>query len=125
MSAPEIVTFGCRLNSFESEVMRGHAEAAGLSDAVIVNTCAVTGEAVRQGREAKRSLLPSFGRRKAEAVRAAVEGAISSFWPASALQLHPDVTLYLDPESASLLTMRDYYRRAQENQQDLEERGLL
>ncbi len=75
--------------------------------------------------EAKRILLQSFGRRKAEAVRAAVEGAISSFWPASALQLHPDVTLYLDPESASLLTMGDYYRRAQENQQDLEERGLL
>jgi threonylcarbamoyladenosine tRNA methylthiotransferase MtaB len=50
----EFVTLGCRLNSYESEVMRGHAEAAGLSDAVIVNTCAVTAEAVRQARQAIR-----------------------------------------------------------------------
>jgi threonylcarbamoyladenosine tRNA methylthiotransferase MtaB len=54
MSAPEIVTFGCRLNAFESEVMRGHAGAAGLSDAIIVNTCAVTAEAERQARQAIR-----------------------------------------------------------------------
>ena len=39
---PELQTFGCRLNIWESEVMRGHAEAAGLNDVVIVNTCAVT-----------------------------------------------------------------------------------
>ena len=54
MSELEIITFGCRLNAFESEVMREHANAAGLSDAVIVNTCAVTGEAVRQARQAIR-----------------------------------------------------------------------
>jgi threonylcarbamoyladenosine tRNA methylthiotransferase MtaB len=47
----DILTLGCRLNSYESEVMRGHAEAAGLRDAVIVNTCAVTAEAVRQARQ--------------------------------------------------------------------------
>jgi threonylcarbamoyladenosine tRNA methylthiotransferase MtaB len=52
----EIVTFGCRLNTHESEVMRAHATAAGLSDAVVVNTCAVTGEAVRQARQAIRKL---------------------------------------------------------------------
>ena len=51
---PEIVTFGCRLNAFESEVMRGHARAAGLEDTVIVNTCAVTAEAERQARQAIR-----------------------------------------------------------------------
>lgn len=50
----DILTFGCRLNAFESEVMRGHAEAAGLGDAVIVNTCAVTAEAERQARQAIR-----------------------------------------------------------------------
>ncbi|MGC9269210.1 tRNA (N(6)-L-threonylcarbamoyladenosine(37)-C(2))-methylthiotransferase MtaB [Acidiphilium sp.] len=49
-----ILTFGCRLNAFESEVMRGHAEAAGLSDTIIVNTCAVTAEAERQARQAVR-----------------------------------------------------------------------
>jgi threonylcarbamoyladenosine tRNA methylthiotransferase MtaB len=50
----DILTLGCRLNSYESEVMRGHAEAAGLTDTVIVNTCAVTAEAVRQARQAIR-----------------------------------------------------------------------
>ena len=54
MSAPRILTFGCRLNAYESEVMRGHAETAGLTDAIIVNTCAVTGEAERQARQAIR-----------------------------------------------------------------------
>ncbi len=51
---PEIITFGCRLNTQESEVMRGHAKAAGLHDAIIFNTCAVTKEAERQARQAIR-----------------------------------------------------------------------
>ncbi len=54
MSATEVINFGCRLNAFEAQVMRNQAEAAGLNDAVIVNTCAVTGEAVRQARQAIR-----------------------------------------------------------------------
>lgn len=54
MSKIEIITFGCRLNAYESEVMRSHAENAGLEDAVIFNTCAVTAEAVRQARQAIR-----------------------------------------------------------------------
>src|SRR5436305_647283 len=52
--APRLITMGCRLNAFESEVMRGHAAAAGLQDAIIVNTCAVTAEAERQARQAIR-----------------------------------------------------------------------
>lgn len=52
----EIITLGCRLNTYESEVMRGHAEAAGLNDAVIINTCAVTGEAVRQAMQTIRRI---------------------------------------------------------------------
>ena len=51
---PEIITFGCRLNAYESEVMREHARGQGLADAVIVNTCAVTKEAERQARQAIR-----------------------------------------------------------------------
>jgi threonylcarbamoyladenosine tRNA methylthiotransferase MtaB len=51
---PRILTFGCRLNAFESEVMRDHARAAGLEDVVIVNSCAVTAEAERQARQAIR-----------------------------------------------------------------------
>jgi threonylcarbamoyladenosine tRNA methylthiotransferase MtaB len=54
MPQTEIITFGCRLNAFESEVIRRAAEAAGLSGAVIVNTCAVTAEAERQARQAIR-----------------------------------------------------------------------
>lgn len=50
----DVVTFGCRLNSYESEVMKREAEAAGLKDAVLINTCAVTSEAVRQARQAVR-----------------------------------------------------------------------
>ena len=48
MSGPEIITFGCRLNAYESEVMRDHAQAGGLDDAIVFNTCAVTAEATRQ-----------------------------------------------------------------------------
>jgi threonylcarbamoyladenosine tRNA methylthiotransferase MtaB len=52
----EIVTFGCRLNAFESEVIRREAENAGLSDTIIVNSCAVTHEAVAQARQSIRRL---------------------------------------------------------------------
>ncbi|WP_339796970.1 tRNA (N(6)-L-threonylcarbamoyladenosine(37)-C(2))-methylthiotransferase MtaB [uncultured Hyphomonas sp.] len=50
-SSPQLITLGCRLNTYESEVMRGHATDAGLTDAVIINTCAVTSEAVRSARQ--------------------------------------------------------------------------
>jgi threonylcarbamoyladenosine tRNA methylthiotransferase MtaB len=52
----DIVTFGCRLNAAESEVIRREALRAGLNDTVVVNTCAVTAEAVRQARQAIRAL---------------------------------------------------------------------
>lgn len=51
MSAVRTLTFGCRLNTFESEAMRRAAEEAELGEAIIVNTCAVTSEAVRQARQ--------------------------------------------------------------------------
>ena len=52
--ATEIVTFGCRLNTYESEVMKDHAEKAGLTGAIVFNTCAVTNEAVRQAKQSIR-----------------------------------------------------------------------
>ncbi len=52
----DVITFGCRLNAAESEVIRREAERAGLSDTVVVNTCAVTAEAVRQARQTIRAL---------------------------------------------------------------------
>ncbi|NKB21310.1 MAG: tRNA (N(6)-L-threonylcarbamoyladenosine(37)-C(2))-methylthiotransferase MtaB [Alphaproteobacteria bacterium] len=54
MPQPEILTFGCRLNAYESEIIRNHTTAAGIDDVVVVNTCAVTAEAERQARQAIR-----------------------------------------------------------------------
>lgn len=54
--AVDIVTFGCRLNAFEAEVIRSKAEGAGLSDTIVINSCAVTNEAVAQTRQSIRKL---------------------------------------------------------------------
>jgi len=56
MSAPKFTTLGCRLNTYETEAMKELAAEAGLSDAVVVNTCAVTAEAVRKARQEIRRL---------------------------------------------------------------------
>ncbi len=77
-SSVDILTLGCRLNAYESEVMRGHAQAAGLSDAVIVNTCAVTSEAVRQARQAIRR-----ARRERPGATIIVTGCAAQIDPAS------------------------------------------
>jgi len=52
----DVVTFGCRLNAYEAQVIRRQAQTAGLADVIVVNTCAVTAEAVRQSRQAIRKL---------------------------------------------------------------------
>src|SRR5512146_759533 len=52
----EIVTFGCRLNAFESEVILREVGDAGLTDTIVINTCAVTNEAVAQARQSIRRL---------------------------------------------------------------------
>ncbi len=74
----EIVTFGCRLNTHESEVMRNKAHEAGLTDAVVVNTCAVTAEAVRQARQTIRRI-----RREKPNVRIVVTGCAAQTEPAT------------------------------------------
>lgn len=56
MNAPKFTTLGCRLNSYETEAMKELSAEAGLQNAVIVNTCAVTGEAVRKARQEIRKL---------------------------------------------------------------------
>ncbi len=76
MSEPLIVTLGCRLNAYESEVMRRHATDAGLDDCVIVNTCAVTGEAVRQAEQTIRKL-----RRERPGARLIVTGCAAQIEP--------------------------------------------
>jgi threonylcarbamoyladenosine tRNA methylthiotransferase MtaB len=72
----EVVTFGCRLNAAESEVIRREANRAGLSDTVVVNTCAVTAEAVRQARQAIRAL-----RRERPQVKIVVTGCAAQTEP--------------------------------------------
>ncbi len=78
MSGLDILTFGCRLNAYESEVMRGLAREAGLEDAVIVNTCAVTAEAERQARQAIRK-----ARRARPHARIIVTGCAAQISPAA------------------------------------------
>ncbi len=56
LKPPVFATLGCRLNAYETEAMREMAETAGLQGAVIVNTCAVTAEAVRKARQEIRRL---------------------------------------------------------------------
>jgi threonylcarbamoyladenosine tRNA methylthiotransferase MtaB len=92
VSAPEIITFGCRLNTLESEVIRRNAVAAGLDDAVIVNTCAVTGEAVRQARQAIRR-----ARRDRPEAKIIVTGCAAQTDPA-AFALMPEVDRVLGNE---------------------------
>lgn len=74
----ELVTFGCRLNTYESEVMRRHAAAAGLEGVVVVNTCAVTAEAVRQARQTIRRL-----KRERPQARIVVTGCAAQTEPAT------------------------------------------
>ncbi len=74
---PQLSTHGCRLNAYESEAMRQLAEAAGLSDTVIVNSCAVTAEAVRKARQDIRRL-----RREAPQARIVVTGCAAQIDPA-------------------------------------------
>ena len=89
MGAHQIVTFGCRLNAYESEVMRAHAEAGGLEDVVIVNTCAVTAEAQRQARQAIRK-----ARRQRPGAKIIVTGCAAQIEPAS-FSAMPEVDLVL------------------------------
>src|SRR6202035_5121932 len=74
----DLVTCGCRLNADESEVIRAHAQAAGLADTIVVNTCAVTAEATRQARQAIRRL-----RRERPGARIVVTGCAAQVEPES------------------------------------------
>lgn len=89
MSGVEVVTFGCRLNAYESGQARARAERDGLQDAVIFNTCAVTGEAVRQARQAIRR-----ARRERPGAMLVVTGCAAQIDPA-AFSAMPEVDAVL------------------------------
>ena len=88
-AAPVFETFGCRLNAYETEAMKELAAAEGLSDAVIVNTCAVTAEAVRQARQRIRKL-----RRDNPGARVIVTGCAAQTEPETFAAM-PEVDLVL------------------------------
>jgi threonylcarbamoyladenosine tRNA methylthiotransferase MtaB len=97
----EVVTFGCRLNAYESEVIRREAHAAGIADTVVVNTCAVTAEAVRQSRQAVRRL-----NRERPDARIVVTGCAAQTEPATFAAM-PEVALVLgNAEKLSAATWR-------------------
>ncbi|HXQ17035.1 MAG TPA: tRNA (N(6)-L-threonylcarbamoyladenosine(37)-C(2))-methylthiotransferase MtaB [Caulobacteraceae bacterium] len=85
----DVVTFGCRLNAYESEQVRAQAAADGIGDAVVFNTCAVTAEAVRQARQAIRR-----ARRERPAARLVVTGCAAQIDPGSFAAM-PEVDLVL------------------------------
>jgi threonylcarbamoyladenosine tRNA methylthiotransferase MtaB len=85
MSAPVFATFGCRLNAYETAAMRELGAAAGLENAVVVNTCAVTAEAVRQARQQIRKL-----RRENPGARLIVTGCAAQTEPATFAEM-PEV----------------------------------
>jgi threonylcarbamoyladenosine tRNA methylthiotransferase MtaB len=89
----EIITFGCRLNAFESDAIRRLADDAGLRDTIIVNTCAVTAEAERQARQAIRR-----ARREHPAARIIVTGCAATLDPARYAAL-AEVDLVLDNDA--------------------------
>ena len=85
----DVVTFGCRLNAYESEVIRNHAESAGLSRTIVFNTCAVTKEAERQARQAIRR-----ARRESPDARIVVTGCSAQVNPQMYGEM-PEVSLVL------------------------------
>ncbi len=84
-----VITFGCRLNAYESEQIRARAEADGVEGTIVFNTCAVTGEAVRQARQAIRK-----ARRENPEARLVVTGCAAQIDPA-AFAAMPEVDLVL------------------------------
>ena len=78
----EIVTFGCRLNAFESEVIAREAERAGLTDTIVINSCAVTNEAVAQARQSIRRL-----KRERPSSRIVVTGCAAQTQPAMFVEM--------------------------------------
>jgi threonylcarbamoyladenosine tRNA methylthiotransferase MtaB len=99
----DVITFGCRLNAYESEAIRREAQAAGLADAVVINTCAVTAEAVRQARQTIRRL-----KRTAPDRQIFVTGCAAQTEPRSFADM-PEVALVLgNQEKVSPAFWRSY-----------------
>jgi threonylcarbamoyladenosine tRNA methylthiotransferase MtaB len=89
MMTVDVVTFGCRLNTYESEVIRNAATSAGIENTIVVNTCAVTAEAVRQARQSIRRLA-----RERAGAKIVVTGCAAQTEPQTFLAM-PEVAIVL------------------------------
>ncbi len=98
----DVITFGCRLNTYESEIMKAEAAKAGLNHAILVNTCGVTSEAVRQARQAIRS-----ARRENPEARIIVTGCAAQTEPETFAAM-PEVDAVLGNEEK---LKAEHYRR--------------
>jgi threonylcarbamoyladenosine tRNA methylthiotransferase MtaB len=85
----DVVTFGCRLNAYESEAIRSAAASAGIENTIVVNTCAVTAEAVRQARQSIRRLA-----RERAGAKIVVTGCAAQTEPQTFLDM-PEVAIVL------------------------------
>jgi len=107
MSAAQVINFGCRLNQYEAEVIRDRAQQAGLQNAIIINSCAVTAEATRQARQAVRK-----ARREHADARIIVTGCAAQIEPERFAAM-PEVDLVLG--NAEKLDAESYRTLSRQN----------
>jgi glucosamine-6-phosphate deaminase len=96
-----------RIKTLTNQTRRDNARFFGDDPEAVPRHCLTQG--IGTILEARHLVLVASGQGKAEAVRQLVEGPVSASWPATALQLHPHVTVLVDPGAASLLERRDHY----------------
>ena len=99
MSAPKFITMGCRLNVYETEAMKKLTAQSGLEEAVVVNTCAVTAEAVRKSRQAIRK-----SRRENPMAKLIVTGCAAQTEPESFASMHEVDSVIGNTEKMQLTT---------------------
>jgi glucosamine-6-phosphate deaminase len=96
-----------RIKTLTSQTRRDNARFFGGEVEAVPQHCLTQG--IGTILEARHLVLVASGRRKAEAIHQLVEGPVSAMWPATALQLHPHVTVFLDTAAASRLQLASYY----------------
>jgi len=96
-----------RIKTLTSQTRRDNARFFGGDVEAVPQHCLTQG--IGTILDARHVVLVASGRRKAEAVHQLVEGPVSAMWPATALQLHPHVTVFLDTAAASRLQLASYY----------------
>lgn len=109
-SAPLVITFGCRLNTYESQVMKELSQQAGLTNTIIINTCAVTAEAERQAKQTIRRL-----RREHPGAEIVVTGCASQINPQS----------YAEMDEVSRIIGNDEKMKLSSYQQDIHHDRIL